>query len=221
MLLTVSQTAAGGRSKGSAATSGRCGSIWANRSSARERRESAQPRRLNMGRSIRVPIGCTRIARTPWMISSTPSMSTSTVARAKILPNFTGLTDRTVIETTLAGGCSASSGDDPAIDRSRKGKRASDGGRAPISRPAPRPGAREAPAHRRDRLAPVGKQATSRARRSVACEGTARRARGPPVRYRDKPAPTPERDPFCTPIDRPRRRNGLKWKKFSCHLRRD
>jgi hypothetical protein len=42
----------------------------------------------------------------------------------------------------------------------------------------------------------VGKQATSRAHRSVAREGTARRARGPPVRYRDKPAPTPERDPF-------------------------
>ena len=42
----------------------------------------------------------------------------------------------------------------------------------------------------------MGKQATSRARRSVACEGTARRARGPPVRYRDKPAPTPERDPL-------------------------
>src|ERR1700726_324921 len=32
---------------------------------------------------------------------------------------------------------------------------------------------------------------------------------------------TPERDPFCTPIDRPRRRNGLKWKKTSCHLRCD
>ena len=30
-------------------------------------------------------------------------------------------------------------------------RRAIDGGRAPISRPAPRPGAREAPAHRRDR----------------------------------------------------------------------
>jgi alkanesulfonate monooxygenase SsuD/methylene tetrahydromethanopterin reductase-like flavin-dependent oxidoreductase (luciferase family) len=29
--------------------------------------------------------------------------------------------------------------------------KAIDGGRAPISRPAPRPGAREAPAHRRDR----------------------------------------------------------------------
>ena len=68
---------------------------------------------------------------------------------------------------------------------------------------------------------PLGEQATSRARRSIACEGTARRAGGPPVRYRDKPAPTSERDPFCTPIDRPRRRNGLKWKKFSCHLRRD
>jgi hypothetical protein len=26
---------------------------------------------------------------------------------------------------------------------------------------------------------------------------------------------------FCTPIDRPRRRNGLKWKKTSCHLRCD
>jgi hypothetical protein len=41
-----------------------------------------------------------------------------------------------------------------------------------------------------------GAYTTSRARRSVACEGTARRARGPPVRYRDKPAPTPERDPL-------------------------
>jgi hypothetical protein len=38
------------------------------------------------------------------------------------LPNFTGLTDTTVIETVLAGGCSASSGDDPAIDRSWKGE---------------------------------------------------------------------------------------------------
>src|SRR5436190_19885423 len=35
---------------------------------------------------------------------------------------------------------------------------------------------------------PGGQTGTSRARRSVACEGTARRARGPPVRYRDKPA---------------------------------
>jgi hypothetical protein len=68
---------------------------------------------------------------------------------------------------------------------------------------------------------PGGQTGTSRARRFVAREGTARRARGPPVRYWDKPAPTPERDPFCTPIDRPRGRNGLKWKKFSCHLRRD
>jgi hypothetical protein len=49
-------------------------------------------------------------------------MSISTDASAKILPNFTGLTDTTVIETVLAGGCSASSGDDPAIDRSRKGE---------------------------------------------------------------------------------------------------
>jgi hypothetical protein len=33
----------------------------------------------------------------------------------------------------------------------------------------------------------VGKQATSHARRFVACEGTTRRARDPPVRYLDKP----------------------------------
>src|SRR6267378_1039630 len=62
------------------------------------------------------------MARTPWRTSSTPSMSISTDASAKILPNFTGLTDTTVIETVLAGGCSVSSGDDPAIDRSRKGE---------------------------------------------------------------------------------------------------
>ena len=60
------------------------------------------------------------MARTPWMTSSTPSMSISTDASAKILPSFTRLTDSTVIETMPAGGCSASSGDDPAIDRSRK-----------------------------------------------------------------------------------------------------
>jgi hypothetical protein len=41
------------------------------------------------------------------------------------------------------------------------------------------------------------------ARRSVAREGTARRARDPPVRYRDKPDPTPQRGPFCTPIRGP------------------
>jgi DNA replication protein DnaC len=48
---------------------------------------------------------------------------------------------------------------------------------------------------------PGGQTGTSRVRRSVAREGTARRARGPPVRYRDKPDPTPQRDPFCAPID--------------------
>jgi hypothetical protein len=35
---------------------------------------------------------------------STPSMSTSTEASAKILPNFTGLIERTVIETVLEEG---------------------------------------------------------------------------------------------------------------------
>ena len=44
---------------------------------------------------------------------------------------------------------------------------------------------------------------TSHARRSVACEGTARRARDPPVRYRDKPVPTPVRGPFSMPIRGP------------------
>jgi hypothetical protein len=39
---------------------------------------------------------------------------------------------------------------------------------------------------------PGGQTGTSRARRSVAREGTARRARGPPVRYRDKPDPKPQ-----------------------------
>ena len=46
----------------------------------------------------------------------------------------------------------------------------------------------------------MGKQATSHARRFVAREGTTRRARGPPVRYRDKPDPTPQRGAFCMPI---------------------
>jgi len=36
------------------------------------------------------------------MTNSTPSMSISTDASAKILPNFTGLTDTTVIETMPA-----------------------------------------------------------------------------------------------------------------------
>jgi len=49
----------------------------------------------------------------------------------------------------------------------------------------------------------VGKQVTSHARRSVAREGTARRARGPPVRYRDKPVPMPVRGPFSMPIRGP------------------
>jgi hypothetical protein len=44
---------------------------------------------------------------------------------------------------------------------------------------------------------------TSHARRSIAREGTARRARDPPVRYRDKPAPTPVRGPFSVPIRDP------------------
>jgi hypothetical protein len=35
------------------------------------------------------------------MTMSTPSMSTSTEASAKILPNFTGLIERSVIETVL------------------------------------------------------------------------------------------------------------------------
>jgi hypothetical protein len=47
---------------------------------------------------------------------------------------------------------------------------------------------------------PGGQTGTSRAGRFVAREGTARRARGPPVRYRDKPDPTPQRGPFCMPI---------------------
>ena len=42
-------------------------------------------------------------------------------------------------------------------------------------------------------LAQVGKQATSRARRSVARGGTARHARVPPVRYLDKPEMPPEK----------------------------
>src|SRR5438477_11023745 len=48
---------------------------------------------------------------------------------------------------------------------------------------------------------PGGQTGTSRARRSVAREGTARRARGPPVRYRDKPDPIPQRCPFLQ-VDR-------------------
>jgi hypothetical protein len=39
----------------------------------------------------------------------------------------------------------------------------------------------------------VGKQATPHARRFVAREGTARRARVPPVRYRDNPIPVARR----------------------------
>jgi hypothetical protein len=50
---------------------------------------------------------------------------------------------------------------------------------------------------------PGGQTGTSHARRSVAREGTARRARDPPVRYRDKPAPTPVRGPFSMPIRGP------------------
>jgi class 3 adenylate cyclase len=37
----------------------------------------------------------------------------------------------------------------------------------------------------------------------AAREGTARRARDPPVRYRDKPVPTPVRGPFSMPIRGP------------------
>jgi hypothetical protein len=44
------------------------------------------------------------------MTSNTPSMSISTDASAKILPNFTGLTFSTVIETVLKGQFSMSSG---------------------------------------------------------------------------------------------------------------
>ena len=50
---------------------------------------------------------------------------------------------------------------------------------------------------------PGGQTGTSHARRSVAREGTARRARDPPVRYRDKPIPTPVRGPFSMPIQGP------------------
>ena len=46
-------------------------------------------------------------------------------------------------------------------------------------------------------------QGTSHARRSVAREGTARRARDLPVRYRDKPVPMPVRGPFSMPIRGP------------------
>jgi hypothetical protein len=50
---------------------------------------------------------------------------------------------------------------------------------------------------------PGGQTGTSHARRSVAREGTARRARDPPVRYRDKPARRPVRGPFSMPIRGP------------------
>jgi hypothetical protein len=51
---------------------------------------------------------------------------------------------------------------------------------------------------------PGGQTGTAHAGpRSVACEGTARRARGPPVRYRDKPAPMPVRGPYSMPIRGP------------------
>ena len=50
---------------------------------------------------------------------------------------------------------------------------------------------------------PGGQTGTSHARRSVAREGTARRARDPPVRYRDKPTPPPVRGPFSLPIRGP------------------
>src|SRR5712671_3797069 len=66
---------------------------------------------------------------------------------------------------------------------------------------------------------PGGQTGTSHARRFVAREGTARRARGPPVRYRDKPAPTPQRGPFsmpirgpdCVPFDSEQLAVGLLW----------
>src|ERR1700674_3708679 len=56
---------------------------------------------------------------------------------------------------------------------------------------------------------PGGQTGTSHARRSVAREGTARPARVPPIRYRDKPVPTPvrgsllhaDRGPDCVPFD--------------------
>jgi hypothetical protein len=47
---------------------------------------------------------------------------------------------------------------------------------------------------------PGGQTGTSHARRSVARGGTARRARDPPVRYRDEPVPMPVRGPFSVPI---------------------
>src|SRR5438477_1057201 len=53
------------------------------------------------------------------------------------------------------------------------------------------------------RICPGGQTGTSHARRSVAREGTARRARDPPVRYRDKPDPMPVRGPFSMPIRGP------------------
>src|SRR5262249_40425080 len=39
--------------------------------------------------------------------------------------------------------------------------------------------------------------------RFVAHQGTARHARGPPVRYRDNPDPVPKRGPFSMPIKGP------------------
>ena len=70
-----------------------------------------------------------------------------------------------------------------------------------------RPGASAGISQLHSRVAPVGKQATSRARRCVAREGTARRARDPPVRYRDNPPAVAHgvlfarRAPaFCAPI---------------------
>src|SRR5262249_40971431 len=50
---------------------------------------------------------------------------------------------------------------------------------------------------------PRGQTGTSHARRSVAREGTARRARDPPIRYRDKPVPMPGRGPSSMPIRGP------------------
>jgi hypothetical protein len=46
-------------------------------------------------------------------------------------------------------------------------------------------------------------RSTSHARRFVARKGTARRARGPPMRYRDKPEPMPKKGPFWMPIPGP------------------
>jgi hypothetical protein len=55
---------------------------------------------------------------------------------------------------------------------------------------------------RRPRVAQVGKQATPHARRSVAREGTARRARVPPVRYLDNPLPVARRVISISPQSR-------------------